>query len=204
ATPRFHAEAAQATPQRVRRTQVTIIPAPTGGSSTPPGSGVSPASPRKPGGHTPPLNGHVSAWSGPRSEPGRGVIPAGGGTPAAKTRSSMVDDPFCCARRYSSVPNVIPGKSIANGYKSSRVRRAPRHWISPFVKTLSSTIWTMYTETVSQPNPDSLSSNVLGMEQLKGLSPVRADDLEPLRRGRRLSLQDLLNVFTPTSPIDDP
>src|SRR5262249_27623190 len=59
ATPRFHAEAAQATPQRVRRTQVTIIPTPTEGSSTPPGSGVSPASPRKPGGHTPPLNGHL-------------------------------------------------------------------------------------------------------------------------------------------------
>ena len=36
------------------------------------------------------------------------------------------------------------------------------------------------------------------------LSPVRARDLAPLTRRRRLSLQDLMSVFTPTSAIADP
>ena len=54
-TARSHGEAAQATPQRVRRTQATIIPTLPEGSSTPARTGVSPTSNLKPAGHTPPL-----------------------------------------------------------------------------------------------------------------------------------------------------
>lgn len=42
------------------------------------------------------------------------------------------------------------------------------------------------------------------MAELSLLSPVRLRDLEPLRRRRTLSLQDLMGVFTPTSAIADP
>ncbi len=56
-TARSHGEAAQTTPQRVRRTQATIIPTLTEGSSTRPDRRVARIN-LKPAGHTPPVNGH--------------------------------------------------------------------------------------------------------------------------------------------------